>query len=222
MPSSTVLYIVKPPNKICIQCGIAFRVNPAIVATTKYCSIACRRKGLGARRNAWRCSNCGRHADTPELRSNSYTATHCSRECQMAVIDKKIAAFRCLRCGGPIRNITKGIRYGIDKRIYCSPKCAKCAPEQPTLVRGNCQICGQFFWRRWSVSGLGKQKDRGKYCSIPCRTIAMRMYPKGTTSARGILTRHTTLKRSEVPDELVEIQMLHTQLKREAREAHNA
>lgn len=86
---------------------------------------------------------------------------------ESAIVDEMIRNFRCLRCGGPVKNVNKNVRYTIDQRKYCSVECRCWTADIDEEIRNfKCLRCGG------SIKTINKNTrytiGRRKYCSSQC------------------------------------------------------
>lgn len=152
----------KPPNAICATCGIAFRVRPSHVATTKYCSRECTSVGRSGPQTSpvtRACLQCGQTFTFRPIRAKDkarkFCSVACSNQYQVVAYDAS-----CKRCGAPFKT------YRNRPGSYCSQECYH-AENAAIEVDKICQRCGKRFRVSKNIAA------RYTVCSAECRSANM-------------------------------------------------
>jgi 5-methylcytosine-specific restriction endonuclease McrA len=134
----------------CESCGEEFTVSPSEADTAKYCSVECSRTG-----EYRTCPECGVQFWTTPSKDHE----HCSKECA----DKARRFYcTCEFCGEEFQGHTS------NPNRFCSRECQFKARYEDSLVRAECEECGDTFeMQRGDLEWRRREYD-SVYCSRQC------------------------------------------------------
>jgi hypothetical protein len=141
-------------NKVCLNCGVIFRVANYRKDTAKYCSRSC---SSARSRTSKECKFCKEKFET--WKSTFDRTKFCSKKCQLAYNKDRSSKIICLNCKDSF--VVPFFKRNSAK--FCSKRCQREFTNSDTKLK--CFVCGENFTRKkWATIN----KKNVHYCSVDC------------------------------------------------------